>query len=65
MHLPTLKLNLTRLERKKRIVAPDAYVKAGMKLGSALADDNRAGGNGLPAISLHTTVLRIGVATVP
>ena len=65
MHLAPLKLDFPFLEREEGIVAADADVKAGMKLRAALADDDRAGGHGLPAIRLDATVLRIGIAAVP
>jgi hypothetical protein len=45
MHLAALELDLAILECKERVIAPDAYVKAGMELGAALTNDDRPGGD--------------------
>src|SRR5215471_12588293 len=50
--------------RVKRVVLADADVVAGMNLGSALADDDAAGGDELPAVALHAEALGLGIAAV-
>src|SRR5437667_1534482 len=50
---------------EQRVIAADADVGAGMKLGATLADDDRAGRNGLATEHLHAEHLRLGVAAVP
>jgi len=45
-------------------VAAHANVAAGVNLGSALADDDRAGVDYLPAIALHSEAFALAVASV-
>src|SRR5687768_7098962 len=59
-----LELDLAVFESKEGVVAADADVEAGHELGSALTDDDCAGGDGLAAVGLYTAVLRIAVASV-
>ena len=50
--------------REQRIVFAQADVHAGLKAGTALADDNRAAGNQLAAERFHAQPLCIGIAAV-
>ena len=52
-------------EREKRMVLTNADVRAGMKLGTTLANDDRTGRNLLAAEHLHAQHLGLGVAAVP
>lgn len=49
---------------EERVVVTTPDVDAGVKLGAALADDDRAGGDGLPTEHFHTEHLRVGIAAV-
>jgi len=49
---------------KERIIAAEADVLARLKLGAMLADQNRAGADGLTGESLDTEILRVRVSTV-
>ena len=49
---------------EERIVVTTADVDAGVELRAALADDDRAGGDGLPTEHFHTEHLRVGIAAV-
>jgi hypothetical protein len=51
-------------QREERPVAADADVLAWMKLGAALADDDRTGENGLTAETFNAQSLRFAGATV-
>jgi len=62
--LAALKLDFAVLEGKEGVVVADADVETRLKLGSALADDNRAGRHHLPAVGLYAAILRIAVAAV-
>ena len=64
MHFPALELDLAFLQRKQRVIATDADIEAGREAGTALAKDNRAGGDNLAAIGFDAEVLRIAVAAV-
>jgi len=52
-------------EGEEGVIAADAYVKAGVELGSALADDDGAGGDLLAAVGFYAAVLGVAVAAVP
>src|SRR5688572_18472639 len=60
--LAALELDLAILEREDRVVGAQADVEAGLKLGAALADDDRAGLHDLPAPDLDAAILRVAVA---
>src|SRR5688572_32169478 len=62
--LAALELDGAVLEREDRVVLAEADVEAGVELRAALADDDPAGGDELPAEHLHAPVLRVAVATV-
>src|SRR5665213_2494130 len=64
MHFAALELDGAFLEGEQRVISADADVEAGVELGAALADDDRAGGHELPAIRLHPAILRIAVSPV-
>ena len=51
-------------ECEQGVVVSDAHVLARMELRAALAHDDRAGGDGLAAVRLETTALRVAVAAV-
>ena len=57
-------LPLAVLEGEEREVAAAADVGAGMDLGAALADDDRAGLEGLAIVGLDAEKLRVRVAAV-
>ena len=57
-------LHLAVLEGEEREVAAAADVCAGMDLGAALADDDRAGLESLAVIGLDAEKLRVRVAAV-
>ena len=59
-----LELHHTVGHREERIVASAPYVLARMKLGSSLANEDVARSNDLTTESLHTEVLRFGVASI-
>ncbi len=50
---------------KERPVAADADVATWVKLGSALANDNRAGGDFFPSVDFNAQALGVAVTTVP
>src|SRR5574338_604676 len=50
--------------REERVVGGALDVLAGVELGAALADQDRARGDRLAAEGLHAQVLRIGIAAV-
>src|SRR5207302_6850080 len=50
--------------RKQRVVAAEAGTVAGVELGAALANDDRAGGHRLARKHLHAEPLGVGVAPV-
>src|SRR6478609_4343954 len=60
-----LELDLAGLEGEEGVVLADADVEAGVEAGAALADDDRAGADGLAAVGLDAEVLGVGVAAVP
>ena len=64
MHLAALELDHAVPQREDRVIAADADVEAGVILRAALADDDPAGGDELPAIHLHASILRIAVAAI-
>ena len=51
-------------QRIQRVVAANANARTRMELRSTLANDDVAGHDGLAAITLHTEILWIGIATV-
>ena len=57
-------LHLALLESEKREVATASDVGAGMDLGTALANDDRAGLEELAVIRLDAEVLGVGIASV-
>ena len=57
-------LHLAVLEGEQREVAAAPDVGAGMDLGAALADDDRAGLEELAVVRLDAEVLGVGVAAV-
>src|SRR5690606_355317 len=57
-------LDLAVDQREQRVVATEADARTRMELGTALADDDVAGLDGLAAVDLHAQVLRVGVAAV-
>src|SRR4051812_20390498 len=62
--LAALEFDEAVLEGEDRVIAAQAYVKAGVELRAALADDDRPGLHRLPAPDLDPTILRIAVAAV-
>ena len=64
MNLAALELDGSILEGKKRVVRAAADIKARLKLRSALADNDGAGGDKLSAVGFHATILSIAVAAV-
>src|SRR5688572_5936272 len=62
--LAALELDGAVLEREDRVVAAEADVEAGLELGAALADDDRAGADRLAAVRLDAAVLGVAVAAV-
>ena len=57
-------LHLALLESEEREVATASDIGAGMDLGTALADDDRAGLEKLTVIRLDAEVLGVGIASV-
>jgi len=51
-------------EGVERVVLADAYVFAGIYLGTPLPDDDRAGADRLVRVFLNTQILRLRVSTV-
>jgi len=64
MHLAALEFDLAVDEGENRVILAEANIKAGFELGAALADDDRAGLNGLSAIGFDAAVLGIAIAAV-
>src|SRR3954463_3387566 len=64
VHLAALEFDLAVDQGEQRVIGPAADIETGVKLRAALADDDRPGGDGLPAVGFDATVLRVGVATV-
>src|SRR5215207_6466865 len=62
--LAALELDRAVLEREDGVILVEADVVAGLVLGAALADDDAAGGDELPAKDLDAAVLRVAVAAV-
>ena len=62
--LALAELDRTVDQREQRVVATDADVAAGVDLGAALADDDRAGGDLRAVEDLHAQALGVGVTTV-
>src|SRR5882672_2382391 len=50
---------------EQRVVLADADIAAGMELGAALANDDRAGRDGLAAEHLDAEHFRLGITAVP
>ena len=61
---PVLKLHDARDHRIQRVVAAAANVFSWLMLGTALAHQNRARIDELPAETLHTQPLPVGIAAV-
>jgi len=60
-----IKADMAVGKRKERMVAPHTDVAAGVELGAALADENGAGENKLPAIPFDAETLAVTVTAVP
>ena len=65
MDFAALEFDLAVLEGEEGVIRADADVEAGHEFRAALADDDGAGRDDLPAIRLDATILRIAVASVP
>src|SRR6059058_2197537 len=65
VHLAALELDAAGGQGEEGVVAADADVEAGLKLGAALAKDDRAGLDHLATVGLDAQILRIAVAAVP
>src|ERR1044071_3485454 len=61
---PRPELDRTRRQREQRVVAAPADQVARVEVRAALAHDDLAGEDLLPAEALHTEPLGVGVATV-
>src|SRR5665213_3646119 len=64
MDFAALEFDDAVFQGEDRVVATEADVEAGVELGSALADDDGAGGDGLSAVGFDAAVLRVAVAAV-
>ena len=64
MHFAALEFDAAVGEGEEGVVTADADVEAGLELGAALADDDGAGGDDLPAVGFDAAVLRVAVAAV-
>jgi len=51
-------------QRIERMVTAQAHARTRMELGAALAHDDVAGLDGLPAVDFHAQIFRIGIAAV-
>ena len=56
--------HLAVLKGEKREITPLTDILAGVELGAALADDDRAGLEKLAVVSLDAKILGVGIATV-
>jgi len=65
MDFAALEFDLAVFEGEESVVRADADVEAGHEFRAALADDDGASRDDLPAIRLDATILRIAVASVP
>jgi hypothetical protein len=64
VNFAALELDFAVGQGEERIIAANTHVEAGAEACSALADDDRSGGDELPAIRFDATVLRIAVAAI-
>jgi hypothetical protein len=64
VYLAALEFNFAVNEREKGVVSATTDIETGVELGSALADDDGAGGYNLAAVGFDAAVLGIAVSAV-